>query len=572
MPNNKIIKPHRGKASVMSDSTKKNMVLENGELFIEIPDNVTNDNQYKIKIGDGVTTYENLKYAINGPGLMRGVSNITRSGSTFTATRLDGSTFTFTQDTSDIDSTKVLATGLSRVNSTNLLVLDYQSRIIEMNGVTISFKASPYPHITLNGTATANIALEIGSCRIPPGYFWLYGCRSGSSSKYNIRVNEAATSINGSFTYAQDSGSGDWGRYAPSTSAVADPYFVTAFPKLNINSGAVCDSSIDIITPTLIPTGDTSLNSNTASYLGFTVKHPALPAANNAYMTQLRVNGALDNIEELQNNLSGLYNTYGYTPSNIENFVSHTAMGPLICFLKFKDVNNVFGLGSNQWIRGFIQYQNTYDSAGDVYGQGWIYIQGPHPYSWCITGTSSTGFSIQWSQEGNYVERVLNGDANGTPNHNTFRIRELNGSAADQHLPTSAWYHIYDAMGPDGAYMTQLALGMTTDGVFYRRRSNSSFEVWRKLWYSSASILVRERYNVNVTVSSNTALNVTYTKSGYTPIMWNESHGYAGTVTGGLESVTPGNGTITLLGYYSRSSAISVPFRIDVLWISNQYM
>ena len=55
---------HRGKASVMS-STKKGIVLKNGELFIEIPDNVTDNNQYKFKVGDGSTTYENLPYAVS---------------------------------------------------------------------------------------------------------------------------------------------------------------------------------------------------------------------------------------------------------------------------------------------------------------------------------------------------------------------------------------------------------------------------------------------------------------------------------------------------------------------------
>lgn len=60
----KILRLHRGYSSVMN-STKKNIILAEGELFIEIPDNISNDNQYKFKVGDGVTTYENLPYASN---------------------------------------------------------------------------------------------------------------------------------------------------------------------------------------------------------------------------------------------------------------------------------------------------------------------------------------------------------------------------------------------------------------------------------------------------------------------------------------------------------------------------
>jgi hypothetical protein len=56
---------HRGSTSTMTTTDKKNIVLEDGELFIEKPDTITGDNQYKFKVGDGVSTYENTNYAID---------------------------------------------------------------------------------------------------------------------------------------------------------------------------------------------------------------------------------------------------------------------------------------------------------------------------------------------------------------------------------------------------------------------------------------------------------------------------------------------------------------------------
>lgn len=61
---NTIFKPHRGKASVMQTNAKKNMVLQSGEFFVEMPD-TTSTNKFKIKVGDGSSTYENLPYAID---------------------------------------------------------------------------------------------------------------------------------------------------------------------------------------------------------------------------------------------------------------------------------------------------------------------------------------------------------------------------------------------------------------------------------------------------------------------------------------------------------------------------
>lgn len=69
-------------------------------------------------------------------------------------------------------------------------------------------------------------------------------------------------------------------------------------------------------------------------------------------------------------------------------------------------------------------------------------------------------------------------DANTLPSVNTFRVREYNSTSSN--LPSANWYHIYEAKGNDGNYGTQLALGMTTNQVYYRSYQNG-WQPWRKL-------------------------------------------------------------------------------------------
>ena len=61
----KIFKPRRGIASVMRGS-KAATVLSKGEFFMECPDTGVGTGKSKIKMGDGVTPYIDLPYAIAG--------------------------------------------------------------------------------------------------------------------------------------------------------------------------------------------------------------------------------------------------------------------------------------------------------------------------------------------------------------------------------------------------------------------------------------------------------------------------------------------------------------------------
>lgn len=61
----KIFKPRRGKASTML-GTKSSTVLAAGEMFIEVPDTGVGTGVCKMKMGDGVTAYSSLPYAMGG--------------------------------------------------------------------------------------------------------------------------------------------------------------------------------------------------------------------------------------------------------------------------------------------------------------------------------------------------------------------------------------------------------------------------------------------------------------------------------------------------------------------------
>ena len=56
------IKLHRGSTSSMQS---KNIVLEEGELFMEYPDTgISSKGKYKFKVGDGISSYNDIDYAI----------------------------------------------------------------------------------------------------------------------------------------------------------------------------------------------------------------------------------------------------------------------------------------------------------------------------------------------------------------------------------------------------------------------------------------------------------------------------------------------------------------------------
>ena len=70
-------------------------------------------------------------------------------------------------------------------------------------------------------------------------------------------------------------------------------------------------------------------------------------------------------------------------------------------------------------------------------------------------------------------------NANGRPALNRAFWREYNSGCS--YLPSAHWYHIFTAQGADDNFTTQLALGMTTQKVAYRLRSNGTWGDWREI-------------------------------------------------------------------------------------------
>lgn len=65
---NKILLPRRAKKSAMLSPSKAAMILAKGEFFMECPDEGVGKGHIKIKVGDGITAYSDLPYALGDTG------------------------------------------------------------------------------------------------------------------------------------------------------------------------------------------------------------------------------------------------------------------------------------------------------------------------------------------------------------------------------------------------------------------------------------------------------------------------------------------------------------------------
>ena len=71
-------------------------------------------------------------------------------------------------------------------------------------------------------------------------------------------------------------------------------------------------------------------------------------------------------------------------------------------------------------------------------------------------------------------------DANSFPGKNLVTFTEWPGTSTNN-TPTANFYHILRAQGDDTRYGTQLALGMTTNAVYYRNYNNQTWIDWQPL-------------------------------------------------------------------------------------------
>jgi hypothetical protein len=113
------------------------------------------------------------------------------------------------------------------------------------------------------------------------------------------------------------------------------------------------------------------------------------------------------------------------------------------------------------------------------------------------TYSAGSGLALNGTTFRVAVPRVAE-SANYLPGLNSFMLREYT-SGTSYNLPSSAWYHIYEAEGSDSNYATQLAVGMSTDNVSYRRYNNASWTAWRSLVIEDG---FSTNWNINVSGSA----------------------------------------------------------------------
>lgn len=86
------------------------------------------------------------------------------------------------------------------------------------------------------------------------------------------------------------------------------------------------------------------------------------------------------------------------------------------------------------------------------------------------------------------VPRVAKAANSALPGNNTWVLEEFS-PGSNYNLPTNHWYYIFSMQGSDAAYGAQLALGMTTKAVYYRRMDANTWSDWEKVYTTGQAML-----------------------------------------------------------------------------------
>ena len=162
------------------------------------------------------------------------------------------------------------------------------------------------------------------------------------------------------------------------------------------------------------------------------------------------------------NNTTYSITQYTASPSSLANFVESTAKSTLIVTLKFKDTGNYLGFGTNQWIRGYIQYQNAYGS-GAVWGHGIVYIQDTNFYKLLINNQSgsTTAFTV--------TKELIGGGSTPTTLSATLAANATSVSFTNSAISTTAMIDVYTSV-PNLNY-TNMTISGTTLTLTYPKQS-----------------------------------------------------------------------------------------------------
>lgn len=124
---------------------------------------------------------------------------------------------------------------------------------------------------------------------------------------------------------------------------------------------------------------------------------------------------------------------------------------------------------------------------------------GDHTHSYA--GSPSAGGSANAL----YSPRIST-TANYKPGANRSEMREFEDGVAN--TPTNSYYHILTTEGPDAAYATQLAMGMTTTNIAYRNLNADTWSAWQ-------TILTSGNYKTYCTPANIGAATSGHTHSNY---------------------------------------------------------
>lgn len=118
----------------------------------------------------------------------------------------------------------------------------------------------------------------------------------------------------------------------------------------------------------------------------------------------------------------------------------------------------------------YIYYRNYYTGTWGSWHQ--IYSTINETFEGNITGHAQELYATRESASADTLEAIR-----------TFRVVERygNSSVGDNGLPNQYFYHIYNTQSVDSGYTSQLALGMTTNKVFYRLRANKTWWDWMEI-------------------------------------------------------------------------------------------
>ena len=127
--------------------------------------------------------------------------------------------------------------------------------------------------------------------------------------------------------------------------------------------------------------------------------------------------------------------------------------------------------------------------------------------------TAGTAWAAPWIRLVKGIQRVAK-SCNWMPGKNGVYFEEYT-AGSNYNLPSNAWYHIITMQGADTKYGTQLALGMTTEAVYYRKYDNKTWGSWKSL------------INTNTTYSANNGVGLsgtTFYNSGVRDISINGNY------------------------------------------------